>query len=139
MKKKLVVLQCMTDAAHPVNVLHHALALFTRHVVELGAISAVRFCGLARHVGLGNELVRTEARRGNGGDSDAALKVEDVALLGMTETSHLNQHLLGSRSCLGTSDVSQEDDEFVSAEAGDKIIVAHGRTQLLRGQSEQLV
>src|SRR5262245_29484667 len=133
MKKKLVVLQCLANAVHPVNVLHHALALFTRHVIELGAISPVRFCSLACHIGLSNELVCTEARRGNCGDSDAALKVEDVALLGMTETSHLNEHLLGCRSCLGASDVSQQNDEFVSAEAGDEIIVAHRSTQLLRG------
>src|SRR5262245_41956400 len=101
MKHKLVVLQCMPDAAHPVNVLHHTLALFTRHVVELHPISPVCLCRLARHVRLSDELVRTEARRGNRRDSYAALKVKDVALLGMTETSHLTEHLLGSSLRLG--------------------------------------
>ena len=138
-KKEVIVLQSLANAAHPVDVLHHPLALFARHVVELDAIPPVCFRGLAGHVGLSDELVRAEPRRGDCGDSNAALKMEHVTLLDVAETPHLIEHLLCNRSCLGARDVSQQHNEFVAAEARDKVIGANAVAQLLRSEPEQLV
>src|SRR5215831_7696026 len=60
MKKELVIFQSNANAAHPVNVLHHTLALLAGQVVELDAISPICLCGLASHIRLSDELVRAE-------------------------------------------------------------------------------
>src|SRR5262249_35244108 len=131
--------QSMTNAAQPVDILHHPLVLLARHVVELDAIPAVRFCCLAGHVGLGDELVRVEPRGGDCSDSNAALKMKDVTLLDVAESAHLTEHLMRNRSSLGARNVPQQDNEFIAAEACDEVVVAYGTTQLLGGKPEQLV
>jgi hypothetical protein len=81
------------------DILNHALALFGRHVVELGAVAPVCFRRLAGHVRLSDKLVRTEPRGVNCSDPNTALEMEYVAPLNMAQAPHLIEHLIRNRSC----------------------------------------
>ncbi len=134
-----IVLQGVTNTAHPIDVLNHPLALFARQVVKFDAIAPVCFRRLARHIGLGDDFVGPEARRGDCRDSDTALEMKHIALLDMAEAPHLLQHLVRDRSCLPPRDVPQQHHEFISPETRNKVVRTNRVPQLLRSELEQLV
>src|SRR5262245_31570221 len=115
MQPKIVVLHCLPDTSHPMEVPAHALALLGSDVVGPDTISAIRLCSLARHVSLSDHLVTPESRRGDQRDSNAALKVEDMPLFGMTQTAHLRKNLTCNRFCLGARYVPHQNDKLITA------------------------
>src|SRR5262249_32154415 len=122
---EIVVLERLTDASHPMNVLAHSLALLGRNVVHLDAIPAFRLRSLACHVGLSDQFMTSESRGGDQRDSNAALKMEDVPLRGMAQTTHLRKNLAGYGPCLRSGNVLHQNDKFVPAKPRNDVVASY--------------
>src|SRR5262245_56746959 len=136
---EIVVLERLPDAAHPMHVLAHSLALLGRNVVHLDPIPALRFCSLACHVGLSYQFMTSESRGGDKRDSNTALKMEDVPLLGMTQATHLRKNLAGYGPCLGSRNLPHQNDKLVTAKPRNHVIASYRRPQLVCGEPQHVI
>ena len=99
----------------------------------------MRFGGLARDVGLGDDLVRADAVAMQQRDADAALQVKDLLALDVLQAAHQLEHFGRGGARLVARYVAHEHDELVAAEPRDEVLGAHGVAQLLRGELQQVV
>ena len=99
----------------------------------------MRLRGLARDIGLCDQLVRAEPLVADRRDANAALQIEHAVLLDVLHAAHELEHLGSDRLRVLPADVLEQHDEFVAAKACDEVLRAHPVADLLRRELQQIV
>ncbi len=116
-KYEVIVADCILQPLRETDVRHHLLSVPVSPREQAKAVPPTRFRFVARHVGLGYELVRREAVGVDDCYADAAADVEDLSLL---DEMHVLQNLdqrLGDWDNTLAVDPAGEDGKFVASEA----------------------
>jgi hypothetical protein len=134
-----IIVDRITQLAHPADVGDHLFGFANRHAVELEPVATARLRFPARDVGLRQDLVMVESVRDNHRDADAALYMEHVVVLDVCKPPHVFENCLRQFPGFTLVHAGCQHGKFVATETCDDAFVVNGSFQLVRDFTNEAI